>query len=276
MNTITRFNVLTWNVLLDKGRTSAGLIKPQHERVNSMVAAFESFEGTCDVVGLQEVQRDGDHHTGEKIATRLGFNPGFWYEHNLPLYKGAARGRHGEHVGFFGELVDHSEPIDIGDQRLAVKTMVGEVALVTYHLRSGPKDISKRTEQMDIILEAVADEPMAILLGDTNAHPLEPSRRHLHAAGFESAHTLTGQKLPRTYPTREYAAVMAGDSSIKRLLYSNGGVSIDDISVRGLTVVAAGCFNSRPNAATGIPPSGPSDHIGLWATVESSKATETV
>lgn len=268
-----RLNVISWNILLDKKRKEKGLIRPQDERVDQLIETLQGFEGSHDVVGLQEVEATN----GQAISQALGYGDGLWHQHNKPPYKGAPRGRSNEYMGMFGAMVEHTEAIDIGDRRKAVLTRVGGVAIINCHLRSGRsrQTLALRTQEMQVILDAVADEENAVLIGDTNGHPLEASRRLAHREGFRSAHILANGRMPKTHPNPEYIDALADDLLHRKLFYRYIGSAIDTISIRGkgLSVVAAGTLQEPTQSVSDdgtetsktFPAKGASDHIGLWA-----------
>jgi endonuclease/exonuclease/phosphatase family metal-dependent hydrolase len=268
-----RLNVISWNILLDKKRTQKGLIRPQDERVDQLIETLQGFDGSHDVVGLQEVEATN----GQTISRALGYGDGLWHQHNKPIYKGASRGRSNEYMGMFGAMVEYTEPIDIGDRRKAVLTRVGGVAIVNCHLISGRsrKTLALRTQEMQAILDAITDEENAVLIGDTNGHPLEASRRLAHREGFRSAHVLANGHMPRTHPNPEYIDALADDLLHRKLFYRYIGSAIDTISIRGdgLSVVAAGTLQEPRQGihdedietSKAFPSKGASDHIGLWA-----------
>lgn len=267
-----RFNVITWNMLVDKTRQRKGLILPQHVRLAGHIATLQAFEGSLDVVGVQEAIRDEGIHCGRALAKALGFTDSHFYKHNKPpLFapKKGRRGRKNEYIGVFGEQVHDATPIYIGDRRVAVKTMIGSTAIVNFHLRQGRENRSVRIEQADEILNAVADYDQVVLLGDTNENWSSPARQAMYAEGFESAFMLKHGVLPVTYPTPEYHEVMYTDQSGNL----KPPVSIDDIAVRGLTVVNCGILDQASLELTeqddsSPVPRTPSDHYALWATLE--------
>lgn len=254
------FTVLTWNMLLDKTRTREGLILPQRERIGLFKASLEASELPLDVVALQEVALEQNVHAGENLARELGVSARYFFEHNLPLHYGAPRGRHGEHIGFLGDRIESANVIETGDNRRAVKTSVGSVAVVNFHLRQGIAGGKLRQAQATKILESV-DSDQAVLLGDTNELPSGPARKVFQEAGFVSAFTLLGMSRPKTFPTPEYRAIMYGNRWRDRI---KPQLAIDDIYVRGLRVLDAGVILGRPRGA--------SDHYGLWANIEAPRA----
>ena len=232
--------VVAWNILLDKTRTRQGIITPQHQRINSLTATLVESGVAPDVVAIMEAE-NAKGHGGERIARALGFEAGFWYEHN----------RKNEHIGMFGDQVDTAESIELGYNKLAVMTMVGEVAVVGLHLKCehwGPK----RAEQLERVLAHLDGHESAIVMGDLNALPLEKAPRMLRKDGFESVYRQLGQKRPMTWPAPTYRDIMLTPWQ-QRLLPR--GVNCDDIYIRNLTAVDAGSFM------------GDSDHAGVWATV---------
>lgn len=272
-----RFNVISWNMLVDKTRQRKGLILPQHVRLAAHIATLQAFEGSLDVVGIQEAVREEGIHCGVALAKSLGFTDSYFYKHNKPPFlapKKGRRGRRNEFIGVFGERVHEATPIYIGDRRVAVKTMIGSTAVVNFHLRQGLENRPVRIEQVGNILDAVADYDQVALIGDTNENWSSPARQAMYAEGFESAFLAKHGELPMTYPTPEYHEVMYSDQSGNL----KPPVSIDDICIRGLTVVNCGILEQASleppvqhddTTVTYLhAPHTPSDHGVPWATLE--------
>lgn len=253
------FTVVTANMFLDKTKTSRELVPAQAERVGSMAALLASISERLDVVAVQEAQKTKTTHNGEELARQLGFEESYWREHNQPVRPKAKRGRHGEHLGLFGDRVTGAEPIETGDNRLALMTRIANTALVDTHLRFQPFGLL-RLKQIDRILAAVRYEPHAVIVGDFNFNGLriDPVRMRLHAAGFHSAFRLIGKLDPITWPTETYREVMLGTDGHRRRLVGRG-VTTDGIFVRGMEVRDADVVHSGGDEAD------PSDHYPLWA-----------
>lgn len=239
------FNVVTWNILLDKTRTKEGLIKPQSKRLPSQVETLRNLDKDLDVVAIQEAHVTLQQHNGEELARRLGFDAGFWKEHNTSK-------RRGDYIGMFGAMVEDAEFFDLPHDKQGVLTHVGKVAVAGYHFRNesiGPM----RTDQARAMIERLECEAQAVVMGDGNFVPQEKPHKLLLNAGFESVFTLIGDKQPTTWPTRAYHPVFY-PKGLRRVL---PGFRYDNIYARGVTVRGAGTFV------------GDSDHNGLWANIES-------
>ena len=217
-----RFNVVSWNILYDKGREERGIIVPQRDRVVFHAKALMELGIDLDVVMLQEVWGGN----GDQIALLTGNEPGIWERHN----------RKNEHIGVFGQKVETADFYDIGHNKKAVVTHIGELAVFGLHF------------------EGIDQEEEAIIAGDFNGPRFEAARRMLARRGFRSAFSEAGAKERMTYPTEQYRDILWTPWQ-QRLLGRR--VSIDDILVRGVNVADAGIFV------------GDSDHMGGWATLES-------
>lgn len=241
------FNVVSWNILLDKTRSSLDstdphYVVPQQERVPSLSNTLESLPISLDVVGLSEVHLDN----GTKLAHMLGYSASYWYEHNTNKRKD-------EHIGMFGNLVtEEPEMLELGDNRRAVITYIGSVAVAQLHLRYEPRG-KKREKQMTILLERLEDEDKAVMMGDYNALWFEKVRRNIRQAGFEAAFEVSGQQSPPTYPAPGYEGVV-NRYSVE--YFSRIPRGLDQIYVKGVGVGAAKRF------------AGDTDHYGLWAKID--------
>lgn len=264
----SRINVLTQNVLLDKTLTGNGKILPQHQRIDSIIATLANYPASLDVVGIQEAHKEEGWHNGEYLANACGYGPGEWYEHNAPQAN-PKRGRRGEYMGMFGALVEHVEPIDIGDERLALLTSINGIAYVNYHLRSGKSRWAQavRQQQAERIIAAIADFEDAVIFGDGN-EPNIPwisrARSVFGHEGFESVFATTGATQVKTFPSKPYSRIR----HVPRM-------RLDEISIRGdrIHVLGAGVLEQvelRHPYHDLLPMSAPlagSDHDGLWATL---------
>ena len=234
-----RFNAVSWNILYDKGREERGIIVPQHDRVVSQAKTLMEIGIDLDVVILQEVWG----HNGDQIASLTGNEPGIWEQHN----------RKNEHIGTFGQKVQSAEFYDIGHNKKTVVTHIGGLAVFGLHFVARPKRYFDRVEQSKMLCEIVDQEDEAVIVGDFNGPRLEAARRMLARRGFRSAFFEAGSKERMIYPTDQYRDIILKPRQ-QRILGSR--VSIDDILVRGVSVVDAGVFE------------GASDHPGGWATIE--------
>lgn len=250
------FNVVTWNVLLDKTKTKARLIAPQSARLDSQINTLLELDlDTIDVAMIQEAEKvtetreTEEIHCGEEMARALGYHAGFWFEHNTSR-------RGGDHIGVFGAQVYDAEKFALPHDKLAVITMIGETAVVGIHFRKeriGPM----RIDQAEALIERMEGMEHVVLVGDPNALAIQKPRRLLHQAGFESAFHLIGQRNPKTHPTPEYRKIFY--PPIHRPLLPRGTAS-DIIYVRGMEVHNAFRFH------------GDSDHYGLAAQVSPTLA----
>lgn len=272
-------NVISQNVLYDVGRTRKKLVLPQDARIPSLAATLQAFPGRLDVVGIQEAYKSPSQHNGEALAEACGYGPGFWIEHNQKPYEESPTGRSDEHMGLFGALVDHAEPIELGDNRRAVLTVIADVAFVTLHLRSGRKARAARYEQAHELIRAISGYENAVVFGDFNEPPIRGvalARTELARAGFRSVFPLTGQKYPATCPILPYVPAMSRPNRLENRFVKRAW-PIDDILIRGdrVRAVAAGVLErvivkdeeidkQYPDT---VPREG-SDHDGVWATLE--------
>lgn len=267
-----KINVVSWNMLLDNTKTLKGIIRPQFARLPGHIATLSSFAGSLDVVGIQEAAYEVKGNNGVALAKALGFSTSFFFQHNLPQAGIKGRGRRNEFIGMFGGLVDNAEPIYLGDNRIAVKTYVGSVAFVTYHLRQGLENRPLRIEQASRLIEAVSDSPKVAFLGDGNEKNTSPAMRLLKSEGFEPVSLGSEGSEIITYPVPEYHETMHlnADGTPKP------SVQIDHLNTRGLTVLDAGIIEPiTPNkrnilGAKSTLPTGPSDHYPVWMTVEAA------
>ena len=233
-----QFNVVSWNVLYDKGREESGIVSPQRDRVASQAKALMELGIDLDVVMLHEVWGDN----GNQIAALTGNEPGIWQHHN----------RKNEHIGTFGRRVEAADFHDIGHKKKAVVTYVGGLAVFGLHLVARPKRYFDRVEQSVALCELVDKENEAIIAADFNGPWFEAARRMLARRGFRSAFAEADTRERMIYPTEKYRDIMLTPWQ-QRLLGNR--TSIDDILVRGLDVADAGVFV------------GDSDHMGGWVTI---------
>jgi hypothetical protein len=246
---------VTWNTLLDYKRTDAGIIWSQAARLPSQIATLEKLRdelGTeLDAVALQEVHKTAQQHNGVRMAEVLGYGTGYGFEHNKKPFPGSKTGRPDEYMWLFGARIDHAEPIDLGDNRLAILSHIGKTTLVNIHPRAGIINGDLQLEQVGVALRRVDGCPFAAFVGDFNQRLGRKARRAIEAEEFKSVFTLTDQPHPGIYPTPAYREIMYGSAHrfVPDLIF-------DDIYVRGLEVFDAGSFI------------GDSDHAGLWAKIE--------
>lgn len=253
-----QFTVVTWNILLDITRTNNGIIRSQSDRLASHIGTLAALRseigGELDAVGIQEAQEENGQHNGERLSEALGYGKGQWIGHNKKPYPGSPTGRPGEFMGMFGALIDSAEPIELGDNRRAVVSKIGEVAIANIHPRAG-KNLALKEEQVRVVLEHLQQYPNAIFLGEFNSHPSARVRHAVKSEDFESVFTVLDKPQPATYPTPAYRRIMYGTKDkiappLKRLAPA---VLLDDIYVRNVAVHDADSFV------------GDSDHAGVWA-----------
>lgn len=240
-----KLSVVWWNILLDKSRSGyhgddPEYIVPQLNRIPFQALTLKNLQTPLDVVGISEAHQNN----GEQLARFVGQNAGNWFEHNKNKRKG-------EHIGMFGSKVETAESLDLGDDKLAVITHVGQVAIAAVHLRNQRRG-SERAEQMKVVLEYLKDYDKAVVMGDFNALWFEKVRRMIRQQGFSSVFDAVGKDSPATFPSDAYRGVMLTSRQSKLL---REGVGIDDIYVRGLNVKSACSFE------------GDSDHLGLHAEI---------
>lgn len=249
------FNIVTWNILLDYTRTKAGLIKPQEERVDSLVATLtelrQKLGGELDVVAIQEAHKSKKRHNGEYIAQALGYGIGQWFEHNKKPFEESKTGRPDEYMGMFGARIDHAEPVELGDNRKAVMSHIGKAAVLNIHTRAGIWNQKLRVEQVKKALSVLAEYESAAFVGDTNNNIGGEVHKVIEAQGYVSSFAATNQDYPGTWPTDDYRSAMLGTVG-KHIVPQR---KYDVIYTRGLTVYDAGSFI------------GDTDHVGLYAKV---------
>lgn len=231
-----QFNVVTWNILLD--RSHGELVTQQHERIESQAKKLLELGMNLDVVGICEAEG----RNGQLIAEMTGNSEGFWYPHS----------RRDEHIGVFGSLVERSKPVYLGHKKTAVVTEVmGGVAVAQIHLKRqnrGPE----RSEQMAVLLDRLKGYDQAVIMGDTNCLPWQRPLRMMEEAGFVSVFEALGHRaLPRTVPTPEYRKML----KMSHRLLVGKGLAVDGIYVKNLDVI---------NAGTAV---GDSDHALVGATL---------
>ncbi len=245
--------IASWNILLDYTRSEyvpshKKYIQPQKQRIGSHIAKLQELPFQPDVVCLQEVQgkRDGKEGTnGEIIAMQVVDDTGFWFNHNTSKRKG-------EYIGMFGKQVLSAEAVETRHDKVGVLTKVGNVAIMGVHNRFeliGPM----RTHQTADILEHLANEEHAVIMGDFNAVGWEKPHRLIKDAGFVSVFKKLDDAEPKTHPTDAYRDIFY--DPLRKSLLPNGTAS-DRIYVRNCDVIAADTFASDA-----------SDHAGVWATI---------
>jgi endonuclease/exonuclease/phosphatase family metal-dependent hydrolase len=272
-------NIVSQNVYLDYTRTKKRLILPQDARIGSIAATFERFSETIDVAGVQEAHLSKRQHNGMMLANRIGYGDGYWFEHNNKMNPDSRTGRPNEYIGLFGAKVGHAEPIDIGDNRLAVMTVIDGIAFVNQHLRAGRKARHARHDQAGRILDAIDGYDDAVVFGDLNEPPVRyvaKARDEYQRAGFVSVFDLTMQPHPITFPVPGYGATHSRHPVTERRTHVRP-MSLDDMLVRGprIKVLGAGVLervieppDTDEHAFDGVVPYEGSDHEGIWARLD--------
>jgi hypothetical protein len=260
------FTVVTWNILLDITRTNNGIIKSQSDRLASHIGTLAALRsevgGELDAVAVQEAHKENGQHNGECLSEALGYGMGQWIEHNKKPYPESPTGRSGEHMGLFGARIDYAEAIELGDNRRAILSKIGEVAIANIHPRAG-KNLALKEEQVRVVLDRLKEYPSAIFLGEFNSRPDCGVRPAVEADEFESVFTTIGESQPITWPTPAYRRIMYSpkDKVGSRLKKLAPAVQLDDIYVRNVAVQDAGTFI------------GDSDHAGAWAKLSHDSVT---
>lgn len=241
---MAELTVASWNILLDGNY-------PQEARIEDIIGTLKEVNRThaLGALGIMEAQGTPLGHSGKMIAQSLFGNDGDWKLHS--------RKGHKEHIGMAGPAVDGVEFFDIGYSKCAAIVQVEDITVATVHLRK--KQGSEQNQQAEALLERLADEPRVVIMGDFNGERLQAPRRMIGRQGYTSAFKEAGVRRQRTVPTKEFIGM---PSRLERLgmFVIRGGVNVDDIYVKGVQVKGAGYFEGR------------SDHLGLWATVESTAA----
>lgn len=267
-------NVISANILQDKGKTDRKLILPQDARIMSVAASLKAFPGSLDVVAVQETYKSEFQHNGEVLAAACGLEA-HWENHNQKQENQVHNfGRANEYIGLMGEMIGDVEVIDIGGNRKALMTVVGGVAIFSAHLRAGykPKVVrqarAERIAGAKALVEAADSYENSVIALDRNEISIPmiaPVTGLLRRAGFRSAPERMGRTVPKTFPRQEYQAVHGTTRQFE----------LDAILVRGerIKVLASGIvrqltapFVLGPEYAADTP-LGPSDHEWPYATL---------
>jgi len=245
---MTELSVATWNIFLDR-RFS------QPERIDDIVETLGRLDNRLQLgaIALQEVQASDAANHATHIADQL-YMDGLWVPHS--------RHNLGEHVGLIGYDMHNADWIDLGHGKSAVKAYLGDVALVSMHLRKQPKKHFPRgpeqVEQVEKLLDWVQYDEKAVIMGDWNCLPFHRPRRTLERANFHSVFADVPNRRRATVPTPEFIEALSDrDRRAVRLL--GPLLNVDDIYVRGLTATAANYVEGR------------SDHRLVWAKLTDSK-----
>lgn len=247
------------NLLIDKTRSTlpennSQHVEHQYQRIDSLSRALGSLPISLDVVMLQEVHITKRYNNGEQLMENLGIDKGFWVQHN-------ELSRKDEYLGVIGHAVDSVEAFDVGDNRKALLTMVGGIALVGIHNRSGLKQNRHiRVEQTKKILDRISEFDKAVIIGDSNELPWQEPRLMLSDAGFTSVYKMRRKLLPAkaplraTFPTRRYRKIMLTPAQLNAFPV---GAAIDLIDLRG--------FERSEVIKAGVRTNKKSDHKTLYA-----------
>jgi len=245
---MAEFSVATWNIFLDRRF-------PQSERIDDIIETLARLDNRCQLgaIALQEVQVSDTANHATYIADQL-YMDGLWVPHS--------RQKLGEHVGLIGNDLHSADWIDLGHGKSAVKAYLGDVALVSMHLRKQPKKHFPRgpeqVEQVEKLLDWVQEDEKAVLMGDWNCLPFHRPRQMLEKAWFHSVFSDVPNRRRATVPTPEFIGALTDrDRRAVRLL--GPLLNVDDIYVRGLTATAAGYGEGK------------SDHRLVWAKLTDSR-----
>jgi endonuclease/exonuclease/phosphatase family metal-dependent hydrolase len=156
--------------------------------------------------------------------------------------------------------------LDLGATRSAHRVRIAlpggaRLVFAVTHLHHLPVDQDVRLAQVELLLpwlDASPGHDAMIVVGDFNAHPLEPAHARMREAGFASAYaTANGAEPPVTWPSGIQAPGMDtdGEPSCLDYLWVRGAIGVED----------ARLVFDRP--ASGDPTLYPSDHFGLAAHV---------
>lgn len=227
--------VAVWNTFLDKNY-------PQAERLPGIIETIRG-QGNFDAVGILEAGGDN----GEHIAQTISDTSGIWYPHS--------RKRLNERIGVFGPDIEAAEEIDIGHNRKAVLTRLGDVAIVFVHLRRNPDTFHpgpEQPEQMEALIDHLSHEKKVIASGDFNNLAIQRPRRMLKKAGYTPVFPWYDLSGNRSFPTKEFPEKLT-DRERRMLRLVGGAINIDGMYTKGIKVINRDSFI------------GPSDHPGLWA-----------
>jgi endonuclease/exonuclease/phosphatase family metal-dependent hydrolase len=164
--------------------------------------------------------------------------------------------------------VSAAQRLDLGLERSALRVTVepapGDppLTVVVTHLHHVPADEGERERQARTLVEWLAGADDAVVLGDFNAEPIEPTYRVMLEAGFRSAHAeANGAEPDVTWPSGIVAPGMDTDGDPGCLDY---------VFLRG-RLRATACQLAFDRPAADDPTLYPSDHLGLVARVEAGE-----
>lgn len=243
-----QLTVVAWNILLD--RKHGDLVVPQRDRIERHAKSLRELDRPLDAVGIFEVEKTTTEHNGTILAQQLGFEASYWQAHS----------RNNEYIGMFGDKVEDVEPLDLGYKKTALLTRIGEVCVVAVHLKF-PRStrehlwLDEQRQQVEVILERVKDEDHVVIMGDLNCSPRRKPRKLIEAQGFQSVYRAQDVPRPHTALRGEYDFMLTPrQRRVIRQVWPLG-INVDDIYTKNMTVHEVGTVT------------GPSDHLGVWATL---------
>lgn len=238
------------------------------------MCALQAFEVSLDYVGVQEAAVEHGMNNGVELARALGFDTSYFIQHNQPVKHRPGIGRRNEFIGAFGQRVDNAEPLELGHNRRAIVTRIGSLAVINTHFRASRQYADVRIAHAERLIEQTETFNDVVITLDANERSGEPARSLLEEAGYRSVFALLDRRRPATFPVKSYRSEMYG-LPFGSLLPA---IAIDDILVRGdIDVIDAGVLDvpdvtMKPvrgsDGSVINVPDGPSDHHGLWATLD--------
>lgn len=230
-----QFTVCSWNILTTHANNAQRTVA-QEKRIPHIVSDITAV--SPDIGGFYEVR----NQVVEQLPGLIGHS-----QHVITPYSQA---EYGMSLALTSYASQHdSEIIEYPmDSRKAVAATIDGIQVVATHLSFAITRFDWRVKQVSQILETLDDNRPAIIMADFNCMPWQKPRKMIERAGFTSAAKLMKPSNPTTFPTPDYVPRLP---RMQRLV-SRRGLSIDDIYVRGLTILETGIIE------------GDSDHYGLW------------
>jgi endonuclease/exonuclease/phosphatase family metal-dependent hydrolase len=224
------------------------------ERLPLLLADMAALQP--DVLGLQEVVYvlQQDRVIGAAGAGRYESTRGW-----------AGRPEYGNALLVREPLVAiDAERVDLGLTRSAIRARLvlaggASVVVVVTHLHHVTEDEAARDEQARLLIDWLADAPVAdgiVVVGDFNAEPDEPTYARMRTAGYRSAFLEANHAEPDvTWPSGLVAPAIdtEGPAGCLDYIWIHGAVAVDSCRL----------VFDRP--AVGDPGLYPSDHLGLSA-----------
>lgn len=243
---MAEITVATWNIFLNKSF-------PQPDRINAITDKLVDFDTqqNLSALALQEVMAIDDIHHGDIIKAKLGMDG---------LFEPHSRKKLGEHIGLVGNNLADIGTKDLGYNKVAIKAYLGDIALVSLHLRKQtgkqfPRGL-EQVEQSEKLLEWVADDDKVIMMGDFNCLPFHRPRKMFETEGFHHAFGDTHTRRRYTVPTSDFLNTLSVSDQRAVKLFGRW-LNVDDIYLRNLTAVDGGYDE------------GSSDHRMVWAKISS-------